>query len=187
MCGVPSFMAGNVNVAAVVMRGDLGDVLLGQRVGLVLNDDLPTTVRHAVTGDPRRPVHVADVRLGIDRLRRHVERPVLDVMAHVRHHGVPEGLGVHERTAVGQLEVAVPLVDELVVHVHVVVREAGVELQHLEDGRHAVALDVHDLAQPVAVDGAGAGPLLDRQLLDRLGPVPACRWRHTWSGPAGAR
>ncbi len=150
---------------------DLGDVLLGQRLGVVLDHDLPAAVRHAVAGNAGRAVHVADVRLGVDRLRRHVERAVLNVVAHVGDHGVAEGLGVHERAAVGQLEVAVRLVDQLVVHVHVVVREAGVELEHLEDGRDAVPLDVHDLAQPVAVDRAGAGPLLDGQLLDGLGPV----------------
>ncbi len=129
-------------------------------------------MRHAVTRHPRRPVYVADVRLGVDRLCRHVERAVLNVMAHVGDHGVAERLGVHQRAAVGQLEVPVLLVHQLVVHVHVVVREARIELEHLEDGRHTVALDAHDLAQPVAVDRAGPGPLLNGQLLDRLGPVP---------------
>ncbi len=126
---------------------------------------------HPVGRYPGRPVDVADVRLGVDRLRRHVERAVLDVVAHVGDHGVAEWLGVHQRAAVGQLEVAVRLVDQFVVHVHVMVREAGVELEHLEDGRDAIPLDVHDLTQPVAVDRAGAGPLLDGQLLDGLGPV----------------
>ena len=41
----------------------------------------------------------------------------------------------------GQLEVAVVLVDHLVVDVHVVVGEAGVELEDLEDGLDAVAVD----------------------------------------------
>ncbi len=171
MCGVPSFIGGNENVAAVVIARDLGDVLLGEGLGPVLDHDLPAAVRNPVAGDPRRAVHVADVRLGIDRLGRHVERPILDVVAHVRHHRVAEGLGVHQRAAVRQLEVPVLLVDELVVHVHVVVREAGVELEDLEDGRHAVALDAHDLAQAVAVDRAGTGPFLDGELLDRLRPV----------------
>jgi len=36
---------------------------------------------------------------------------------------------------------------------------------------NAVALDTHDLAQPVAVDRAGPRPLLDGQFLDGLGPV----------------
>ena len=62
------------------------------------------------------------------------------------------------------------LVDHLVVDVHVVVGEARVELEDLEDGRHAVALDVHDLAQAVAVEGARPRPLLHRQLLHDVAP-----------------
>jgi hypothetical protein len=62
----------------------------------------------------------------------------------------------------------VVLVDYLIFDVHVVLGEAGVKLQLLEDGRDAVALDIHDLANPLGVDRARATPFLDRQLFHCL-------------------
>ena len=53
MCGVPSFMAGKRERRRRRHAGDLGDVLLGQRLGLVLDDDLPAAVRHPVARDTR--------------------------------------------------------------------------------------------------------------------------------------
>src|SRR3546814_20900251 len=80
-------------------------------------------------------------------------------------------LDVEERPAGAQLEVAVVVVDDLVAHVHVVLREARFELEDLEDGLHPVAVDGHDLADPVAVDGAGPAPLLDGEPLNHLLPL----------------
>jgi hypothetical protein len=50
----------------------------------------------------------------------------------------------------------VVLVDHLVLDVHVMLGEAGIELQLLEDRRDAVALDVHDLANALGIDRARA-------------------------------
>src|SRR3546814_18806196 len=86
-------------------------------------------------------------------------------------------LDVEERPAGAQLEVAVVVVDDLVAHVHVVLREARIELEDLEDGLHHVAVDGHDLAEPVAVDGAGAARSEGRRVGKEC--VRTCRSR--WS------
>ena len=106
---------------------------------------------------------VAHVRLRVDGLGGHVEGPVLDVVAHAGDHPVAVGFGVHQGTAVGQLEEAVAIVDDLVADVEIVMGEPRVELEDLEDGVDAVTLDPHDAPQPRPVDGARPPPLLDGQ------------------------
>ncbi len=113
----------------------------------------------------------SDASLRVHRLSRVVERAVLDVMAHPCHHPFTPGLGIHERPAMGQLEVPVIFVHQLVVDVHVVVGETRVQLEDLEDRRDAVAFDVHDLPQPLAVHRARPPPLFYGQLVDGIAAV----------------
>ena len=68
-------MAGKAKVAAVVIRVILVMSFSGS---VSVSSSITISQRQCGTrspGNAGRPVHVADVRLGVHRLRRHVERP----------------------------------------------------------------------------------------------------------------
>jgi hypothetical protein len=70
-------------------------------------------------------------------------------------------LNVHQRAAVGQPELRVMGVPDLEAYVHVVVREAHVELGRLDDRGDVVPLDPHQ-----ALHAAGVVGRNDRERLD---------------------
>ena len=102
---------------------------------------------------------------GVRRVRGRVERRVLDRVAHPDHALVAVRLDVDQRAAVLEPELAVQRIVHLVVHVHVLVHEADVELQRLHDRGHVVALDAHEAAHAVRVHRARAHPEVDRDLV----------------------
>jgi hypothetical protein len=67
---------------------------------------------------------------------------------------------------VEQPELAAALVLQLVADVHVLVREANVELERLHDRADAVALDAHQPPHAARVDRRRAHPLVDRDRVD---------------------
>src|SRR5438445_13852051 len=75
---------------------DPGDGRLGQRFGVVVDDDLPATVGGPVGRLAGRPVHGPNPRLGVDGLSADIEGPVLDGVAHARDHALAERLDVHQ-------------------------------------------------------------------------------------------
>src|SRR5205814_8475922 len=93
--------------------GHLGDVGLGQGLGVVVDDDLPPAVGLTVGGDSRRPVDMADARLRVHGLGGYVDGPVLDGVAPTGDGPVAVGLDVEQRTARAQLEEALSFVDDL--------------------------------------------------------------------------
>ena len=151
--GVPSRIGGNWKVAAVVPRVM---VVIGGSSRVSLASSIVISQRQCGTrsaGIAGRTMDMGDVRLRVHGLGGGIEGGVLDRVAHAGDGPLAPGLDVHERPAGRELEEPVVLVDDLVPHVHVVLREPGIELQHLEDRLDAVALDAHDLAETVAVDG----------------------------------
>ena len=94
-----------------------------------------------------------------------VERRILDGVAHRAHRRLAVLLDLEERAAAHQPERAALVALEVVVHVHVLMREPDIELEALEDRAHAGAGETHAGLHPAGVDRAGAHPLLDR---DRL-------------------
>ena len=65
-------------------RGYAGYVRLGKSLGVVIDHDLPATMRNAIRRDARWPVDRSDTSIRVDGLSGVVERAVLDVVAHSR-------------------------------------------------------------------------------------------------------
>jgi hypothetical protein len=103
---------------------------------------------------------------GFIRLGRHAKGSLLDRVAHAGHRPFFVGLYAEQRAARARLEEPVVPVNDLVFHVHVVLRETRIKLQLPEYGANAVALDIHNLPDSLRTDRASAAPLLDRQFLD---------------------
>src|SRR4029453_15175846 len=106
---------------------------------------------------------------GIRPPRTRVERGILDGVTHGPHRRLAVLLDLEQRAAAHQPEVAARLALEVVVHVHVLMREADVELEALEDRPDAVAGEPEEALHAPGVDGARPHPLLDRDRLARLG------------------
>ncbi len=115
-------------------------------------------------GRPRRPVDGPDLALAVGGQRGGVERGVLDVVAHAADVVLAHRLDVDQRTAVVEVELAVPPVMHGIAEVHELRRGTDVELQSLEDGDDVDALVLQRLLHPLRVERAGRGPLLDRDL-----------------------
>jgi hypothetical protein len=105
--------------------------------------------------------------------RGRVEGRVFDAVAHHHHPGFAALLDVHQRAAVLQPELGAAVRLELEAHVHVLVREAHVELKGLHDGGDVVALDLHQPLHAARVVGRRALPLPDRERLDHLASAEA--------------
>ncbi len=132
------------------------------RLGVGHDLDRPVTVRSALRGQPRRPVHRPDARTRVRRDRGRVEGRVLDVVTHETHVVLAHGFHVHQRAAVGKLERPVRRVLDVAAEVHEVVRCTDVELEVLHDCRHIARAEVHRALHAPRVDGAHGHPLLDR-------------------------
>jgi hypothetical protein len=77
---------------------------------------------------------------------------------------VAHRLHVEQRTAVVEVEFAVPAVVDGVAEIHELRRGADVELEALENGWHVVAFVVQRPLHALGVYRAGARPLLDGDL-----------------------
>ena len=86
---------------------------------------------------------------------------IFDVVTHPDHTLLAERLGVEQRAAVVEPELAVLVVAHGVRHVHVLMHKTHVELQRLHDRGDVVALDAHECAHAVRIDGARAHPEVD--------------------------
>ena len=84
-------------------------------------------------GSARRPVDGRICALRLVASGGGVERGVLDVVAHAAHVVLAHRLDVQQRTAVVEVELAVPAVMHGIAEVHELRRGTDVELQALED------------------------------------------------------
>ena len=105
-----------------------------------------------------------DLGLAVGGQRGGVERGVLDVVAHAADVVLAHRLDVHQRTAVVEVELAVPPVVHGVAEVHELRRGTDVELQALEDREDVDALVLQRLLHPLRVERTGRRPLLDGDL-----------------------
>ena len=133
------------------------------RVGLV-DDDRPRAMRRPVGRRARRPMDRPHLRSWVGGHRSGVKGGVLDVMTHALHVIRAHRFHVEQGTAVVEVEFAVPPVMHGVAEIHELRRRTDVELQTLEDGDDVIALVAQGLLHAPGVEGAGAGPLLDRDL-----------------------
>src|SRR5271168_711318 len=114
--------------------------------------------------NPGRTVDGTHLRSRVGRYRCGVERRILDGVAHTEDVLVAHRLHVEQRTAMVEVELAVPAVVNGVTKIHELRRSANVELQTLENGGHVDALVVQSALHAFGVDRAGAGPLFDGDL-----------------------
>ena len=142
------------------------------RVGVV-DDHGPRAVRvpvgGPVVGAARRPVDRPDLSPRVGGHRGRVEGRVLDVVAHRADVVGPHRLDVHQRTAVVEVELAVPRVVHGVAEVHELRRRSDVELQPLEDRDHVATARrrggvAEGVLHPPGVDRRGRRPFLDGDL-----------------------
>jgi hypothetical protein len=75
-------------------------------------------------------------------------------------------LEIDQRAAMLEPELTVQRIVHLVVHEHVLVHEADVELQRLHDRGDVVAFDAHEAAHTVRVHRARTHPEIDRDLVE---------------------
>ena len=135
---------------------ECGDAL-GRRVGLV-DDDGPRAVRMPIHRRPGRAVDGSHLRMRVGRHRGGVERRILDGVTHPEDELVAHRLHVEQRTAMVQVEFAVPTVVQRVTEVHELWRRTDIELQALEDGGHVIAFVVQRLLHALGVDRACTRP-----------------------------
>ncbi len=135
-----------------------------ERLGGAIDLDVPRAVRMAIGRAAGRAVQRSHPGPRVRGARSGVEGRVLDVVAHRGDVVVTHRLDVHERTAVGEVELTVVLVVDRVAEVHEARRRADVDLHALEDRGDVVASESERPLHPPGVDGAGAAPLRDGDL-----------------------
>ena len=118
-------------------------------------------------GHARRAMDRADARARVRGVGGGVEGRIFDVVTHADDARLAVGLDVEQRAAVAQPELAAGRALELPADVHVLVREADVELERLHDRVDPVSLDAHQTPHASGVDGARAHPLVDGEVVHR--------------------